>query len=103
MVQTPYHYYRRNRRNLIPLANQETASSVDNPIPTPIEIPDETFITISDENPSVVQTRSGRISRPLYGLLRVNNDKHFVACIILKEGDVVDTLGFYGNYVIGVM
>ena len=39
----------------------------------------------------------------LYGLLRVNNDKHFVACIILKEGDVVDTLGFYGNYVIGVM
>ena len=40
----------------------------------------------------------------LYGLLRVNNDKHFVVCIIiLKEGDVVDTLGFYGNYVIGVM
>ena len=48
-----------NRRDLIPLANQETASSVDNPIPTPIEIPDETFITVLDENPSVVQTRSG--------------------------------------------
>ena len=58
---------------MIPLANQETASSVDNPIPTPIEIPDETFITVSDENLSVVQSRSGRVL--LYGLLKVNDQQ----------------------------
>ena len=76
MVQTPYNFYRQNRRDLTPLANQETASSVDNPIPTPIEIPDETFITVSDENLSVVQTRSGRVSIDLlYGLLKVNDQQ----------------------------